>query len=539
MSKRKRAEKSKKSIWELLRFDAQEEQFELLETERGEPGLLASWREREDSEQQSPEAPASAALQENEDRLKRDFRCEINPDILLRRFLLGGEIEALAVCINGMASGEQVSDFILRQGMREGCMRYAEQSLSRYAMEHVFAQLEAELSGDWATIKSAILDGKTVVFIQGDERAVLMDTRGYEKRGVERAQNEKVIRGPQEGFNENLRTNITLLRRIIKTEDFICEFQKAGGKNNVKLAIAYRADVVNPALLREVKRRLEKVDTRMLLSDGTIEQMTERYSLSPLPQALSTERPDRTAAHIMQGHVCVLLEGSPTASVMPATLFTLMATSEDSYMRRPLGAILRVVRYLGAGISILLPGYFLAVALHHSGMMSTEVIATLIASRQMVFLPLGLEMVFMLWVFQLLREAGIRVPGSVGQAIGIIGGLILGQAAVAANMVSTVVLILVALVGLGNFTIPDYSTQIAAGYFRMFLVIMGWIGGLLGLSAGVVILAAWVASMKSYGVPFLAPVAPKTNRDRPGVLRGQVTRKQRATDYTNTQEEAS
>ncbi len=168
--------------------------------------------------------------------------------------------------------------------------------------------------------------------------------------------------------------------------------------------------------------------------------------------------------------------------------------------------------------------------------MSTEALSTLVGGRQMVFLPLGAEMIFLLWVFQLLREAGLRVPGAIGQSIGIIGGLVLGQAAVSANMVSTVVLIIVALTGLGSFTIPDYSTQLAASYARISLVILAWVGGLLGLFAGSLIIIVYLASLKSYGVPFFAPVAPKTYSKRPSILRGRITMHKRADDYTNTME---
>ncbi len=527
----------KKSLLEKLRFDEAEHEFELLETESGNPGFFGGWSDRETAENAAaPEPPPSASVEENEQRLRQEYRVDINPDILLRRFMLGGKILALTACINGMADGSQINDFILRQGMAPGCMDGAGAALAQFAVDHVFAQQEAALSNDWAEVKKAISEGRTAVFLEGDAQTVLMDTRGFERRSVGTPQNEKVIRGPQEGFTENIRTNITLLRRIIKTDDFICEFQNAGGKNNVVLVIAYRESVVNPRLLAEVKRKLQDVDTHMILNDGTLEQLTERYPLSPLPQVLNTERPDRVAAHIMQGHVAVLCEGSPSANIMPATLFSLMATPEDSYMRRPLGSVLRVVRYIGAALSVLLPGYFIAIALYHQGMMSTEVISTIIASRQMVFLPLPIEMIFLLWVFQLLREAGIRVPGSVGHAIGIIGGLILGQAAVAANMVSTVVLIIVALAGMGNFTIPDYSTQIAAEYFRTILVLLGWAGGLLGLLTGIVLTAAWMASLKSYGVPFLTPVAPKTYSIRPAILRGPITQRGRSSDYMNTRE---
>lgn len=285
----------KKTIWETLRFDEPDQEFELLETEQGNPGFLGGWPDSQESKEEPPAPPASSSLTENENRLKKEYYKDINPDILLRRFMLGGTIPALAVCINGMASTTQVNDFILRQGMVSGCMMAAGANLAQYALEHVFAHQDASLENDWSKIKMAICEGRTVVFIEGDNQAVLMDTRGFEKRSVSTPQNEKVIRGPQEGFNESIRTNVTLLRRIIKIDDFICEFQDAGGKNNIAMVIAYRASVVNPSLLQEVKRRLEKVDTRMILNSGTLEQLTEKHGLSPLPQILTTERPDRAS----------------------------------------------------------------------------------------------------------------------------------------------------------------------------------------------------------------------------------------------------
>jgi spore germination protein KA len=227
----------------------------------------------------------------------------------------------------------------------------------------------------------------------------------------------------------------------------------------------------------------------MVLNGGTREQLTERHGLSPLPQVLTTERPDRAAAHIMQGHVVVLCEGSPTVNVMPVTLFTLMATSEDSYMRRPLGSVLRVVRYIGAGISVLLPGYFMALALHHQGMLSTEVVTTIIAVSADGIPAAGVEMQFLLWVYSsCFGRRACACQAVLGRPLAFIGGLILGQAAVAANMVSTVVLIIVALAGMGNFTIPDYSTQIAAEYFRLIWLPWDGRGGCWGVTAGVLMI---------------------------------------------------
>ena len=390
---------------------------------------------------------------------------------------------------------------------------------------------------DWNKVKRNITDGLTVIFIQGDASAVVADTRGYEYRAVGAPQNEKVVRGPQEGFNENLRTNITLIRRMIRRDDLICEIREVGSGENIKAAIMYMKNTANPALVQEVKRRLARVETGIVMNTGILEQLTEHHPLSPFPQLLSTERPDRAASHIMQGYVVLLLDGSPFANVMPTTLFALMGSSEDIYLRQLPGSMVRAVRYMGAGISVLLPGFFLALVLHHQGMMSTEVLSTVVASRKMVFAPIGLELLFLLAVFQLIREAGLRVPGSIGQAIGIIGGLILGQAAVTANLASSVMLIVVALSGLGNFCIPDYSAQISASYIRIALVLAAWMAGLLGVFCTALAIMAMMCTLKSYGVPFLTPAAPKTYSRRPLILRGRITMHSMPKDLINTVEE--
>ena len=236
----------------------------------------------------------------------------------------------------------------------------------------------------------------------------------------------------------------------------------------------------------------------------------------------------------MRGSVALIADGSPFAIIVPITLASLMSSPEDVYLRKPLGDVIRIVRYIGVLLSLLLPGYFIALALYHQGLLSNEVLNTVIQSRQMVFLPIAAEMVMLLLVFQLIREAGMRVPGSIGQAIGIIGGLILGQAAVAANLASSVILIVVAVSGLGNFCIPDHSSQIAASYFRIAFVIAAWLAGLLGLTCAFVIFIAYLANLKSFGVPFLAPYAPKTYNKRPFILRGRIGMHHRAEDYMNT-----
>lgn len=517
-----------------LRFDDPPAAFELLETEHGKPSFFTEWRDARVDEEPETNDPLGSSLAKIEARWRKEYHSAINADLIFRRFYLGGEVEALAVFVNGMVKSDAISDFILKPSMQRGCLDGATGDLAAFCAERIFALQELKLSDRWLDVKRAVLEGQTAVYIEGCARAVVMDTRGFPTRQVSTPQNEAVVMGPHEAFTESIRTNVSLLRRIICTDDLVCEFRDAGGQNKSRLVIAYRQGVANPALVNEVKKRFSSVDALMTLSIGTLEQLTEKHSFSPLPQSLTTERPDRVAAQIMQGHVAVILDGSPLVNVMPATLFSLMTSGQDAYMRQPVATIARIVRYIGAFLSIVMPAYFLALALHHQGMLSGEVLSTVVASRNMVFLSLGTEMLFLLTIFQLLREAGLAVPGALGHSIGIIGGLVLGQAAVSANIVSKVVLIIVALSGLGNFTIPDYSTQLAVTYYRVFLLIMAWIGGLHGMSCAIILTVAYLVSLKSYGVPFLTPASPKTNAWGPWLLRGRARGSKRTPDEMNT-----
>ena len=523
-----------KRISDALKFDEGDDRFELLEAEKGEPKLFGKWRDVPEKRRRTDDK-LSSSLAKNEKRLRSVFDPEINTDLIIRRFLTGCGTEAMLVYMNGMAKDETISRFIMEPLMSctedgGGDIGYILSCLVRIPESTAVKRVDE--------ITEAVSDGKTALFIDGERGAAVLETRGYEKRGVEATENEKIVLGPKEGFTESLRTNITLIRRIIRTNDLVVRYFRTGGENNTSLALVYRKGFTSPSLIAEIASRIERMKGKLIVSTGVIEQLIEDDSISPLPQSLSTERPDRVSSFIMEGACAVISEGSPYALVLPATVSALLSSPEDTYMRRPLGSVLRLVRYIGAAASILLPGYFVALAMYHQGLLSTEVLSTVIKSREMVFEPLPFEMLLLLFIFQLIREAGMRVPSSVGQAIGVIGGLILGQAAVAANLASTVILIIVAISGLGNLCIPDYSTQVAAAYFRFAFVLAAWLGGLLGLTCAVMLFVSYMANLKSFGVPFLAPFAPKTGKKRPFIVRGRITQHTRAEDYYNTADDS-
>ena len=521
-------------VFKYLKFDEPDDRFELREAESGAPGSIFGWNEKKTAGNTlNPKIPSK--IEKQEKLIKAAFDSDENPDIVLRRFSTGDGTQALLVYINGMAKSQVISDFIIRPMMRSANENGAD---ADFFLSEVLEVASAEKQNNFNDVIHGVLDGKTAVFLDGSHFALLLETPGYEKRSVPQTENERIVRGPKESFNESLQTNVSLIRRIIRTRDLIVKYEKAGGENNTRLALIYRKDEANAALVDEVMNKLRSMKNKLLVSTGVIEQFIEDDSLFPLPQTLSTERPDRVASFVMQGAVAVLSDGSPFAIVLPITLNALLSSPEDTYLRRPLGTVLRVIRYTGALLSIILPGYFIALTMYHQGLLSTEVLSTVIKSREMVFEPLPFEMLLLLFVFQLIREAGMRVPGSVGQAIGVIGGLILGQAAVAANLASTVILIIVALSGLGNLCIPDYSTQVACSYFRIAFVLAAWLAGLLGLTSALIVFVAYIANMKSFGVPFLAPYAPKTYSKRPLILRGKIGKHLRADDYINSEDDS-
>ena len=495
-------------------FDEPYRAFELLETER--EGAKPQPVEPDCAGRELP-----TRLNAVEQMLRDAFCVPPSTDLILRRFTVGRQIDALAAFLNGMADGARIDKFLICPAQKANLAPLALRT-PESLIGTVFPLDEIATASDCREAIRAICEGRTAVFFAGAGTCLLADTRGYPSRAVGEPKNENVVLGSHEAFTENLRTNVTLLRRILRCESLVAQFLPSGGREGTFLALCYLDGVANRSLLEEVRKRLARIQTDAVLSIGAIEQRIEDHPNLPLPQTLKTERPDRVAAALADGKVAILLDGSPIACVLPATLGLLFASAEDAAVRRPVGTLLRVVRASGTVVSVFLPAYFLALAEHHAGQLSGEVLSVVLSSHVMVFLPLPVEMIFLLLVFQLVREAGVRVPGVVGHAIGIIGGLLLGQAAVAAHLVSTVVLIIVALSGLGNFTIPDYSTQLCVAYYRVALCVAASLGGFLGIGAMTLLSIALLASAKSFGVPMLSPAAPVTRGVRPFVLRGRL-----------------
>ena len=475
-----------------------------------------------------PEKPNEALLrselgeeiEKNLAVMKQVMNAHVNQDVILRPFETGGA-PACLLFIEGMAGREAIDEYILRP-----CLTWRENLpeteraafLGRRVLESESVQA-ATLVGE---VVQAVLSGSTALLIDGDRTALLIDTRAYEKRCVGTTQSESVVQGPQEAFVENLRTNITQVRRILRSEMLMTEFITVGRGLPTQVALMYLKGVAKEETVAVARRRLASLDVPQCPGSGQLQQLIEDHPYSAFPQMLQTERPDRAAACLSDGQVALLVDGSPYALIAPVTLFHLIHASDDTFMRWQYGAFLRVVRMIGALVSLLLPAMYVAVTSYHTHMLPLNLLTSIAETRARVPLPVIAEVLFMEASFYLLNEAGTRIPNQLGSALGIVGALILGQAAVEASLISPILIIVVALTGLGNYSIPDYGVSVGMQLLRLGFVALSAIWGLYGVCLGAWVLCAYLGSMRSFGEAYLAPVAPYFPHNADILMRGPI-----------------
>ena len=360
---------------------------------------------------------------------------------------------------------------------------------------------------DFDEIMFNILAGETLLLIDGYPKAIIIASRGFPNRGVNDADTEVVVHGSREAFNEVVRFNTALVRRRIRDPHLKVKHSRVGRRSETDIALMYLSDLVRPAILEEVEKRLAEIDIDAILDSGYIEGFIEDDWLSPFPQVQMTERPDKVAASILEGRIAIIVDNTPFVIIVPVTLNSFFQASEDYYNRWQIMSFVRVIRYIAAVFAVALPGFYIAATVFHPSMIPLLMILKMSEARHPVPFPAVLEILMMDAAFELLREAGIRLPRAAGGTIGIVGGLIIGQAAVEAGLVSPIVVIVVALAGVSNFAIPNVSLVAGFRLSKYLVIILSAILGLLGFWAGLLILLIHLASLKSFNIPYLYPYA--------------------------------
>ncbi|MFC5447134.1 spore germination protein [Paenibacillus aestuarii] len=353
-----------------------------------------------------------------------------------------------------------------------------------------------------------ILSGDTLVLIEGVEQTLLISSKGWKDRSVEEPASENNTRGPRDGFTESIRTNTALVRRRIKDPMLRVEGMVIGTRSKTDVNIAYIQDLVKIGLVDEVKQRLSRIKIDAILESGYIEEMIEDAPFSPFNTLQSTERPDKVASALLEGRIAIFTDNTPVVLIAPTYFWQFIQAPDDYYNRYWVGTFFRMVRYVAFLISLTLPSIYVMLVSFHHEMIPTSLALTIASGREVVPFPVLLEAVLMELAFELMREAGLRMPKPIGQAVSIVGSLIIGQAAVQAGLVSPFMVIVVAITGISSFAIPSYSSSLALRIFRFPLLIASGSFGLLGFSGMFFILLLHALSIRSFGEPYLAPVSP-------------------------------
>lgn len=351
-----------------------------------------------------------------------------------------------------------------------------------------------------------LLTGEAILFVEGFDKAVKIPDSGYPNMGVNEADSEKVIRGSNEGFTDSVKQNAALIRKRIRSSKVKVKQKKLGVRSKTNVYLVYMEDLVYPGLLAEIERRLDGFEIDGVLDSGVMEQLAEEHWYSPFPQFQTTERPDRAAMSILEGRVVLMSDNSPVALLLPTDYNSFIKTSDDYYNRWGIASFERLLRYVASFFAMTLPGFYLAVTNFHTQILPTTLLLSFADARQGVPFPAVIEVLIMELSFELLREAGVRLPGAMGNTIGIVGGLIIGQAAVEANLVSPIVVIVISFTALCSFAIPNEEFATAFRLLKFFFIGMSAWLGFFGLLVGLLAVLIHLSNLKSFGIPYLMPL---------------------------------
>lgn len=435
-------------------------------------------------------------------------------DVVFRKFFCGAgrKRKAAIIYIDGLVDKALVNENILKPLMYDAPQ---EDDAADFGIDYVESTLL--IAGD--LVRSAkvddavdgILSGDTVLLVEGSAEALVVSLRGWKTRGIEEPQTESVVRGSREGFTETLRFNTAMLRRRIKNPDLRLEPMKIGARTKTDICIAYIGNLAAPELIDELRNRLSRINTDAILESGYIEQFIEDAPYSIFATVANSEKPDKVAAKLLEGRAAVIVDGTPFVLTVPAIFIESFQSAEDYYSRPYFASLTRMTRYLAFTISILAPALYVALTSFHQEMIPTPLLLTMVAAREGTPFPSILEAGLMIVAFEILKEAGVRLPRPIGQAVSIVGALVIGEAAVSAGLIGAPMVIVVAITAVASFVVPPQTDS--GAIIRFFLLLAaGFMGGF-GIAIGLLIILIHMTTLKSFGTPYLSSVAPFNPED--------------------------
>lgn len=507
-------------------------------------------------------------IDKNLDFLKYKYNALICNDVIIREFsLLAQNIEykAFVMYIDGMVDSPVINEFILSPLMMrnranifddkqkkfvseekidnvtlKNFKKSKEKNLVDFIYNSLIPQNSVDKVTDFSDIYSAINMGNCMLFVDSLDTAFNLDVKGFKQRNIDSPSNEIVVRGSQEAFVENIRTNTSMIRRLVNNENLVMETLTVGQITKTQVSIGYIKSLANEDLVAEVRYRINNLSVDYLISSGQLEQLIQDSPESLFPQMVATERPDKVSNFLLEGRVVIVVNGSPYVLVAPGVFVDFITSPEDLNLKYQFSNLEKIIRLLAIFLSLLLPGIYIAVTNYHQELIPTELLFTIAAARESVPFPTFVEILLMEVSFELIREAGLRVPTPLGSTIGIVGALILGEAAVSASLVSPVLIIIIAITGICSFSIPDFSLNFTFRIYRFVYIILGYMAGFLGISFGIFIQLAIMCKLKSFGSPYINPyILGKNKRSISSYFIPPIWKRERTSSFVHAQKKFS
>lgn len=442
-------------------------------------------------------------LKDCDDVVKKEF---VNPKDSSKKVIL--------CYIDGMVRRDMLEESVIRPFLADYHGELQQGGDWLQALFHeIIETADVKQSDCLDDIFDGILGGDAALFADGYNTGFIIASKGFPIRGISEPTSEVVLRGCKDSFNENLRTNTALIRRRIKDTRLKIKQTKLGYRSRTNIAILYMDDLVENGLVEQIEKDLEEIIIDGIFDNGMLEHLLEKNPFSPFPQYQYTERPDKTASGLLEGRIALVVDNSPSVLLLPVTLHCFFQASDDYYNRFYVASFERMLRYIGAFLAIGLPGLYIALFNFHTEVLPTNLVLSFASARLGVPFPVVIELLLMELAFEMLREAGIRMPGQLGNTIGVVGGLIVGQAAVEAGLVSTIVVIVVSLTAISSFSIPNESFTSAFRLLKFVMIGICAIWGIYGFFLGLLAILVHLCSLDSYGIPYLFPTVSASVSD--------------------------
>ena len=456
-----------------------------------------------------PEDHIQESLSDNLEIIKQ--KTGNSSDVVIRHVKMGekSSIQTAIIYIEGIVDDQFIQEFLLQSMMKD---EHKETINEHDALEVISEDMmtvgHVSSFDTWVDLFHYLMEGDTVVLIDGIPKAIRACTKGGETRSISESTTQMVVRGPKGAFTETIGTNTAMVRRIIKTPDLWMESFKVGRVTKTDVNLMYIHGIANDKVVEEVRERLNKIDIDSILESGYIEQLIEDQTMTPFPTIFNTERPDVVAGNLFEGRVAIFVDGSPFVLIAPAVFIQFFQSAEDYYARFDIATSIRLLRILMFAISLIAPAAFVAVTTFHQEMVPTTLIVAIAAQRESVPFPAFVEALLMEITFEILREAGIRLPKAIGSAVSIVGALVIGQAAVQASIVSPAMVIIVSMTAIASFATPSFDMAISARLIRFLFMIGAATFGFYGIILIFLMMVVHLTSLRSFGVPYMAPLAP-------------------------------